>query len=266
MNVIKLTNAPNTRDLGGMPTADGRHIAHNRLIRSGALNKITNEDYQLLLDKYNLVTVVDMRTDTEIQSSPDKIDQRVSFFHNPILDRRTLGVTFDKATDMFSMLVAGAELLRENNATSSQYMVANYTKFVQNEFCLNAFHNFLKILLDTPKGAVLWHCTAGKDRAGTSALILEMLLGVDRQVAVKDYLDSNICYQQFNEYMLKRLQEQGADSFAIEQAEGFLIVKQQYIDIVLSEIDAAGGIEAFAKSKLQLTDDDIQQLRQLYLD
>lgn len=266
MNLIKLTNTPNTRDLGGMPTADGRHIAFNRLIRSGALNKITNDDYQLLLDKHNLVTVVDMRTDTEIQSSPDKIDECVAFFHNPILDRRTLGVTFDKATDMFSMLVAGAELLRENNATSSQYMVANYTKFVQNEFCLNAFNNFFKILLDTPKGAVLWHCTAGKDRAGTSALLLEMLLGVERQLAVQDYLNSNECYQLFNQNMLKKLHEQGADQFAIEQAEGFLIVKQQYIDIVLSEIDKAGGIENFAKSKLKLTDSDILQLRNMYLD
>lgn len=266
MNVIKLTNAPNTRDLGGMPTSDGRHIAYNRLIRSGALNKITDADYQLLLDKYNLVAVVDMRTEMEVNSSPDNIDGRVKFFHNPILDKRTLGVTFDKATDMFSMLVAGAELLRENNATSIQYMIANYTKFVKNSFCLEGFRNFFKILLNTPSGAVLWHCTAGKDRAGTSALILEMLLGVDRQVAVKDYLDSNICYQQFNEHMLKKLQEQGADRFAIDQAEGFLIVKQQYIDIVLSEIDASGGIEEFAKSKLQLTDNDIMQLRQLYLD
>ncbi|MBP5727502.1 MAG: tyrosine-protein phosphatase, partial [Clostridia bacterium] len=45
---------------------------------------------------------------------------------------------------------------------------------------------------DYSKGAVLWHCTEGKDRCGmTTALILEAL-GVDRETITQDYLKTNL--------------------------------------------------------------------------
>ena len=45
---------------------------------------------------------------------------------------------------------------------------------------------------DYTSGAVLWHCTEGKDRCGlTTALILEVL-GVDRKTIMEDYLKTNI--------------------------------------------------------------------------
>ena len=57
--------------------------------------------------------------------------------------------------------------------------------------------SFRKILLaimghDYDTGAVLWHCTEGKDRCGmTAALVLEAL-GVDREDILKDYLKTNL--------------------------------------------------------------------------
>ena len=56
---------------------------------------------------------------------------------------------------------------------------------------------FRRILLrimqhDYSRGAILWHCTEGKDRCGiTSALVLEML-GVDRETILEDYLKTNL--------------------------------------------------------------------------
>ena len=61
----------------------------------------------------------------------------------------------------------------------------------------NYADSFRKILTaimqhDFSEGAVLWHCTEGKDRCGiTTALVLE-LLGVDRTVILEDYLKTNI--------------------------------------------------------------------------
>ena len=39
----------NTRDLGGMPTADGRAIVPAKLLRSGALHKATEQDLARLV-------------------------------------------------------------------------------------------------------------------------------------------------------------------------------------------------------------------------
>ena len=45
---------------------------------------------------------------------------------------------------------------------------------------------------DFSSGAILWHCTEGKDRCGlTSALVLEVL-GVDRETILEDYLKTNL--------------------------------------------------------------------------
>ena len=45
---------------------------------------------------------------------------------------------------------------------------------------------------DYSKGAVLWHCSEGKDRCGmTAALVLEAL-GVDREIILEDYLKTNL--------------------------------------------------------------------------
>ena len=45
----------NTRDLGGMPTADGRTIAPAKLLRSGALHKASEQDLARLAERRELL-------------------------------------------------------------------------------------------------------------------------------------------------------------------------------------------------------------------
>ena len=49
----------NTRDLGGIPTADGRKIKHGKLIRSGKLYKLPQKTVDALKD-YGVCTVIDL--------------------------------------------------------------------------------------------------------------------------------------------------------------------------------------------------------------
>ena len=67
-----LRGAPNARDLGGLPTMDGRTIRPGLLLRSGELAGITEPDAQALT-KYPLRTVVDFRTDLEREQKPDRV-------------------------------------------------------------------------------------------------------------------------------------------------------------------------------------------------
>ena len=68
---VTLRGARNTRDLGGLSTADGRVIASGRLIRSGDLHKCTDEDIELLRGGHGLARVVDFRTAKEREGAPD---------------------------------------------------------------------------------------------------------------------------------------------------------------------------------------------------
>jgi protein-tyrosine phosphatase len=54
---MKLKKLFNTRDLGGMPTADGKKIKSKKLIRSGKLYKIPDETQQALKN-IGLTTVI----------------------------------------------------------------------------------------------------------------------------------------------------------------------------------------------------------------
>lgn len=67
-----LRGAPNARDLGGLPTMDGRTIRPGLLLRSGELAGITEPDAQTLTE-YPLRTVVDFRTDLEREQKPDRV-------------------------------------------------------------------------------------------------------------------------------------------------------------------------------------------------
>ena len=49
-----------------------------------------------------------------------------------------------------------------------------------------------QVLLNHEDGAVLFHCTGGKDRAGTAAVLLLSALGADREVILRDFALTNI--------------------------------------------------------------------------
>jgi protein-tyrosine phosphatase len=50
------------------------------------------------------------------------------------------------------------------------------------------------VTLDPAKGAVLWHCTQGKDRAGCASAMLLAALGADRDLIVADFTLSKSYY------------------------------------------------------------------------
>jgi len=68
-----------------------------------------------------------------------------------------------------------------------------------------------------------FHCQAGKDRAGIVAALLLTLLGVDRETVIQDYMLSEVAYWPG-------------------------VVEREWIEAVLDEVDAAGGIDAYFDS------------------
>ena len=91
---IEFEGLPNTRDLGGLPSVDGRFVKRARLLRSGALARATERDLKVLADEFDLRTVVDLRTEEERREHPDPEDALldVRFRDAPVLSASTFGV------------------------------------------------------------------------------------------------------------------------------------------------------------------------------
>src|SRR3954471_7137361 len=65
---IELDGAENVRDLGGLPTVDGRVVQRHRLIRSDSLQALTGDDVRYLVDEVGVRAVADLRTGVEVSS------------------------------------------------------------------------------------------------------------------------------------------------------------------------------------------------------
>ena len=72
-------------------------------------------------------------------------------------------------------------------------MLNVYTQVVIAESANEAYKTFLHELLNAD-GASLWHCSAGKDRAGFATILVLYLLDFDMETIFDDYLGTNHYY------------------------------------------------------------------------
>src|ERR1700722_19094948 len=65
---IDLDGTANTRDVGGLPTIEGRRTVCRRLLRSDNLQDLSAKDVRRLVDDYGVRTVADLRADIEVRA------------------------------------------------------------------------------------------------------------------------------------------------------------------------------------------------------
>lgn len=251
----------NIRDLGGMSAADGRGIVSGRLIRCGNLSELSDSDraaFSALTD-----TVIDFRTDGERSEKPDIELPGIRYHHIPIMDSLTAGITREKAADQNIFARLGSD-----PAKARQYMCDMYHAFAESDFAAAQYARFIRLLTQPREKAVVWHCTAGKDRAGIGAAIIEELLGVDRDDVIADYLMTNECLREDFAFLTEFVKAQaGPGSRTTEEALRYLFgAERDYIEEYYDTIDSKyGSFDVFIRDGLKLTAEDIMELQRLYL-
>ena len=259
--LLKYDNLRNIRDLGGMKSADGRAIADGKLIRSGNLEHVNESEISRLADLVD--TVIDLRDAAELRERPDAVIPGVSYYHISILDSQAAGITREKGSE--KEIFAG-------NMTKpkemKQMMSGLYTGFARDSAVVSKYAEFVQILLENHEKAVLWHCAAGKDRAGIAAAIIEEILGIPRQAIIEDYLKTNE-YLAADIKMLTQLvkKEENISGPAVDEALKYLFgAEREYIESYYHEVDIQfGSFSGFLHEGLKLTDADIKDLRAKYL-
>lgn len=255
---IHLQSLPNTRDLGALMTKDGRHILPRKLLRSGSLYHVSLADQDMLLEDYKLSTVIDFRTEAEREQKPDTIMKGVEYYPIPVLDEETSGIT--QAGTLMDMLT-------KFDQVPDEFICKQYENLVRDEICIKQYANFLDVVLHQKKGAVLWHCSAGKDRVGIGTALLLYALGVPRKTIKEDFLKTNVYLDNEMQHMVRYLETRMIVTPEIMDKVRLLYkVKGEYLDTTFRTIEKDyGSVDYFMRKALYMNPKTIEALRNKYL-
>lgn len=263
---IVLEGLKNTRDLGGFEADLGRKIKYGRLIRSGELFNASEADKRLLSEKYHLSEIIDFRTEAERHQKPDPEISGAVYTVNPILKEETLGITREDegAPDGIKQMLA---LVFSGDFDSKAYMRDIYKSIIRDSYSRTQYKRFFEILLRPHDGAVLWHCSAGKDRVGVATALLLSALGVSRENIIEDYMKVNDFTAEETEKVICHLLKDDGSETHKEHLRTMFRVDAAYIESVFDIIEKEwGGMEAFLTGEMGLDKEKLRKLKMLYLE
>jgi protein-tyrosine phosphatase len=157
----------NFRDLGGHRAAGGT-VRSGRVFRSDSLAHVEAEHVEHLVNERGIRTVVDLRGAAEVDAYPNHPmrEAGATIHHVPLFDpavrRQDLPFDVEKLTlvDLYQFII---------NTAGAQFVEA------------------LQIIAEPASHPLVFHCAAGKDRAGLVAAMTLGLLGVSDDEIVEDY-------------------------------------------------------------------------------
>ncbi|MFI0352037.1 tyrosine-protein phosphatase [Actinomadura sp. 9N407] len=186
---IDLDGAVNVRDLGGLPTADGRTTRRGRVLRSDNLQDLSVADARLLLDDYELKNIIDLRSDAEVRlegpgpltRTPSITVHNLSLFSEGGRHTDVAADTPDDAVDIDKVLPWQNQPDAETDGDRS---IGHYLGYLRDRG--DSIVAALRVMT-RPDGASLVHCAAGKDRTGVVCALALEVAGVTREAIVADY-------------------------------------------------------------------------------
>ncbi len=251
----------NFRGIGGLATTDGRTTASGLLWRSGHLARATDDDLARL-HALAVRTVVDLRTDDDIATDgPDLLPDEVVCRPIPIPDEAGVGA------DIRAKILRGdlGEMRSVwSNGRSMEIAVQGAVKMATNPSQVAAFSEVFSVIGESDNWPLVWHCSAGKDRAGWVGTALLLLLGVGRDAVVAHYLTSN---RRTDERIAGLVASGRTDSSLVDLIRPFVEVSPEAVRAQMEAVDGHwGGAEAMFRDGFGFDDRRISELRCRLLD
>ena len=251
----------NTRDLGGLTMKDGRKIKPGMLIRSSYLAVAPAHDLAILQETVG--EIVDFRTDKERQERPDPALEGVIYHAMPVLADMTAGVTREVEADRNEI-----EMFIQDPEGARQHMLENYHLFVTAPHAQQCYSDFVKLLAAPRDKALLWHCTAGKDRAGFAAAIVLSILGADRETILTDYMKTNAGLAREIQWIYPMIEKQAGILTATmrEALDYMFLAREEYLlEAFRTAEEKHGSMDAYLIESLGVDDAMRKALQDRYL-
>ncbi|MGL4606335.1 MAG: tyrosine-protein phosphatase [Eubacteriaceae bacterium] len=240
--LIQLENSINIRDIGGYTGFDGKKVKWRKIVRSEELAHLSENDVTYF-ENLGLKHAFDFRDSAKAKRNPDRLPSTTQYHPSPVFDSATLS---PKEVDF-----------REPGSVDA-FMQEVYR--IQTKECPQVYANVLKYMADSKQFPLLYHCTNGKDRTGFMTYLLLSLLGVKEETIVSDYTLTNLTVDESYQLLGSILStELNVDPHYLWEFYG---VKPAWLKISIDYIkENFGNVENYLLSETDLTEEDIQKIR-----
>ena len=226
MNELNLNGAVNLRDLGGLPTVQGKKTKKGKLYRSGSLDRLASPEIERLVEQ-GISLDIDLRGDEEVRRWVDLLgaDERVRYEVVPLLPSI-------KPEELPKIL-------------SAIYLwTLDQSK--------KDFYHIFSLMLENAEKATLFHCSLGKDRTGMVAALLFLLAEVPRPLIIEDYMQSQTNLKR----ILEKMEEMNDPALKV-----FLTAREEDIVPFLDAIDEDyGGVTGYFR-EIGFSDKEIERIK-----
>jgi protein-tyrosine phosphatase len=163
---LELDGCYNARDLGGLRTTDGRTTRWGALVRADALDELPAHAWDMLLDR-GVRTVIDLRNECEYRPHAAPRPKAITTIQLPLDNNedREFWRTWESGPQFGTPL----------------YYQPHVEQFPDRSA------RVLTTIAQAPPGGVLFHCGAGRDRAGQIAMLTLALADVTAEDIAADY-------------------------------------------------------------------------------
>ncbi len=255
---LLLQTLPNTRDLGALETQDGKNILPGKLFRSSELYHLSSSDQEDLVNVRQLHTVIDLRAPKEREARPDDVLKDVTYYNCSLLDFDS-----DFIFDELSLM----DQIGTLEGDPKEYLTRQYVNMIKDPFTVGQLARVIEIIRQNKNGAILWHCSIGKDRTDLVTAILLEILGVPREAILKDFMKSNLYLALEKEYAIELMVANGFARANVEPKVNALFqVEERYLTSIFDTIDEVyGSMHRFFRRALYLNQKTIDDLKEKYL-
>ncbi|MDO7842159.1 tyrosine-protein phosphatase [Sphingomonas immobilis] len=243
----------NFRDFGGQPSRFGGRVASGRLFRSGDLAGASDADLGGLRAR-DIRLVVDMRYPRERETRPSRR-------HLPS------GLVVLECADLpggrAPHLPTGAKVSADE---AFARMLRVYRGMPFAAHYVDLLRAWFTALAETPRGGALVHCAVGKDRTGMIAGVTLLMLGVEREALIADYMLTGDVRSFPNAHGDLRKERQHLIDGSDPATAMMYAAQADYVAAMLAAIDAEqGGIAGYAQAVLGLDMDVQERIRDNWL-
>ncbi|MEU8953110.1 tyrosine-protein phosphatase [Streptomyces sp. NPDC048518] len=255
----ELSGVRNFRDVGGLPTVDGRHVRRGVLFRSGHLAHATASDAAFLAS-LGLHTVFDFRNAADQRlEGPDIALPGVRNVNLPLTDPADGAEFWQMVRDGDLDQLRG--LLSEGKAAGR--METAYRTIIKER---TAEHSKVLHALAEDSVPALMHCAAGKDRAGLSIAVTLLAVGVERDAIEADYLESSASHRRYKVHRTDSSPNAMAPE-VLELLDPLFDARSEYLAAAFETIEQTwGDVDTYIAEGLRVSDATRERLRERLLD
>jgi protein-tyrosine phosphatase len=249
---IPLEGALNLRDLGGYPTADGRRVRYGCVFRSDNLATLTDADLDTPVE-LGVRHICDFRNDLEVQTQPSRIPDHPEL----TAERLPIGDAAGEDRLLIDQVLAG-----ELRTFGVDEMAAMYAAMLDDH--AHRFGAVVEHAADPARHALLFHCTAGKDRTGVAAALLLGALGVSDADILDDYeLTTEYRSGPRLEVLRPQLEEAGVD---VAPLLPFFTAQRPVMELTLAGLrERHGSVESYLSEVAEVSAATLSRLREVLL-